>query len=78
MVNYDEKVFNVDFKGWSKRIRRSFSDVKLILSEEGEKKFEEFAKSALYGDEIVIDGIFIMCVPDLWEIRKRCRYYIEI
>lgn len=77
MEQYDEKKFNVDYKGWIDRKRRSYSDVKWLLSEEGRKAFEDFAKFALYGEKTVIEGISIACVPSMYEIRCRTRYYIE-
>lgn len=78
MVDYDEKVFNVDHKGWINKKRRSFSDVKRLFSEKGMKLFEKFAKSALYGEKTIIDGISIECVPSMYEIGCRTRNYIEI
>ena len=78
MENYDEKKFNVDYKGWINRKRRSYSDVKWLLSENGMKLFEKFAKNALYGEKTIIDGISIECVPSMYEIICRTRSYIEI
>ena len=68
----EEKNFNVDYRGWIDRTRRTFSDVRDIFDFRGEewKKFDEWAETAKYGDKISIEGINIECVPSDYEIGR--------
>lgn len=69
--------FNVDYKGWINKTRRTFSDVISIFSNNDSKKFAAWADNAKYGAKTNIGGVNVELVPSNYEISKRCRYFIS-
>lgn len=74
----EEMYFNLDYRGWLNRTRRSFNEVISIFRDSECEKFAAWADNAKYGDKTNIGGVNIELVPPLYEIRDRCRYYIQL
>ncbi len=77
MKDVEEKYFDVDYKGWIRKKSRKFEDVRGLFYGDARRLFDHWAKEALYGSKIIINGIKIEHIVPEFEIHERCRYYIK-